>query len=109
MYQEAGILALDTTVEEMVQKLAKIPLRQQPGSEWHYSVSVDVQGYLVEKFTGMPFFISLDVLQWLQSMNLGAGGSVMFQFLALFVTICQKQRIIPTIETVNPHPAHQRQ
>ncbi|MBX2839424.1 MAG: TRAP transporter fused permease subunit [Gammaproteobacteria bacterium] len=39
------------------------------------------------KFTGMPFFISLDVLQWLQSLNLGTGGSVIFQFLALFVTM----------------------
>ncbi len=39
------------------------------------------------KFTGMPFFISLDVLQWLQSMNLGAGGSTMFQMFALFVTM----------------------
>ncbi|MEM6311145.1 MAG: TRAP transporter large permease subunit [Pseudomonadota bacterium] len=39
------------------------------------------------KFTGMPFFISLDVLQWLQSMNLGSGGSVVFQFVALFVTM----------------------
>ena len=39
------------------------------------------------KFTGMPFFISLDVLQWLQSLNLGAGGSVMSQFVALFVTM----------------------
>ncbi|MEM7302616.1 MAG: TRAP transporter large permease subunit [Pseudomonadota bacterium] len=39
------------------------------------------------KFTGMPFFISLDVLQWLQSLNLGAGGSVVFQFTALFVTM----------------------
>jgi len=39
------------------------------------------------KFTGMPFFISLDVLQWLQSLNLGGGGSVLFQFLALFVTM----------------------
>ncbi len=39
------------------------------------------------KFTGMPFFISLDVLQWLQSLNLGAEGSVLFQFAALFVTM----------------------
>jgi len=35
----------------------------------------------------MPFFISLDVLQWLQSLNLGSGGSAIFQFLALFVTM----------------------
>lgn len=39
------------------------------------------------KFTGIPFFISLDVLQWLQSLNLGTGGSVLFQFVALFVTM----------------------
>ena len=39
------------------------------------------------KFTGMPFFISLDVLQWLQSLNLGSEGSVLFQFVALFVTM----------------------
>jgi TRAP transporter 4TM/12TM fusion protein len=39
------------------------------------------------KFTGMPFFISLDVLQWLQGLDLGAEGSTMFQFLALFVTM----------------------
>ncbi|MXY33033.1 MAG: TRAP transporter large permease subunit [Boseongicola sp. SB0664_bin_43] len=39
------------------------------------------------KFTGMPFFISLDVLQWLQSLNLGAEGSALFQFAALFVTM----------------------
>ena len=39
------------------------------------------------KFTGTPFFISLDVLQWLQNLNLGAEGSVMFQLAALFVTM----------------------
>ena len=39
------------------------------------------------KFTGIPFFISLDVLQWLQSLDLGAGGSVAFQFLALLLTM----------------------
>lgn len=39
------------------------------------------------KFTGMPFFISTDVLQWLQSLNLGSGGSILFQFLALTVTM----------------------
>ncbi len=39
------------------------------------------------KFTGMPFFISLDVLQWLQSLNLGGEGSFLFQFVALVVTM----------------------
>ena len=39
------------------------------------------------KLTGMPFYISLDVLQWLNSLNLGEGGAGFFQFLALTVTM----------------------
>ncbi|WP_235829907.1 TRAP transporter permease [Frigidibacter oleivorans] len=39
------------------------------------------------KMTGMPFYISLDVLQWLNSLNLGEGGAGFFQFLALAVTM----------------------
>jgi len=35
------------------------------------------------KFTGLPVFISLDVLGWLKSLGLGDGGSVAFQFTAL--------------------------
>ncbi|MEM7240907.1 MAG: TRAP transporter fused permease subunit [Pseudomonadota bacterium] len=39
------------------------------------------------KFTSLPVFISLDVLEWLKAMNLGAGGSVTFQFIALILTM----------------------
>ncbi|MDJ0824662.1 MAG: TRAP transporter fused permease subunit [Rhodobacter sp.] len=38
-------------------------------------------------FTGLPVFISLDVLSWLNSLNLGAGGSLLFQFIALLLTM----------------------
>ncbi|MEM7752489.1 MAG: TRAP transporter fused permease subunit [Pseudomonadota bacterium] len=38
-------------------------------------------------FTGLPVFLSLDVLAWLNSLNLGGGGSVLFQFLALLMTM----------------------
>lgn len=55
LYQKVDILDKNSTLEEMVEKLSKIPLRQQPGTLWHYSVSVDVQGYLVEVLTGKPF------------------------------------------------------
>jgi CubicO group peptidase (beta-lactamase class C family) len=54
LYQKANILDRNSTLKEFVTKLGKIPLRQQPGSAWHYSVSVDVQGYLVEVLSGMP-------------------------------------------------------
>jgi TRAP transporter 4TM/12TM fusion protein len=39
------------------------------------------------KFTGLPVFISLDVLGWLKSLGLGEGGSVLFQFIALGATM----------------------
>ncbi|MEE2777203.1 MAG: serine hydrolase domain-containing protein [Acidobacteriota bacterium] len=55
LYQEANILDNDSTLKDMVGKLGKIPLRQQPGSMWHYSVAVDVQGYLVEVLSGQRF------------------------------------------------------
>jgi len=39
------------------------------------------------QFTGLPTFLSLDVLTWLKTLNLGQGGSVFFQLLALLVTM----------------------
>ena len=48
MYQKEKMLKWDETLEEKVQRLAKLPLANQPGSTWRYSISVDVLGYLVE-------------------------------------------------------------
>jgi CubicO group peptidase (beta-lactamase class C family) len=42
------------TLKGFIDKLAGLPLLYQPGSQWVYSVSVDVQGYLVEKLSGKP-------------------------------------------------------
>ena len=55
LYNEANVLDRHSSLQDMIDKLAQIPLRQQPGSVWHYSVSVDVQGYLVEVMSGMSF------------------------------------------------------
>ena len=38
-------------------------------------------------FTGLPVFLALDVLAWLNSLDLGGGGSVFVQFLALLMTM----------------------
>jgi CubicO group peptidase (beta-lactamase class C family) len=54
-YVAANILDDSGTLKDMIDKLARIPLRQQPGTLWHYSVSVDVQGYLVEALSGQTF------------------------------------------------------
>ena len=43
------------SLQEMINRLAKMPLLYQPGTKWVYSVSVDIQGYLVEKLSGKTF------------------------------------------------------
>ncbi|MFB3106485.1 MAG: serine hydrolase domain-containing protein, partial [Pseudomonadales bacterium] len=54
-YREADMTAPGSTLQDMIDKLSGIPLRQQPGTIWHYSLSVDVQGYLVEVLSGQRF------------------------------------------------------
>ncbi len=60
LYVEADLLNNNIDLQEMVTRLGAIPLRQQPGSMWHYSVAVDVQGYLVEVLSGRDFDDFLD-------------------------------------------------
>jgi CubicO group peptidase (beta-lactamase class C family) len=55
LYASEGVLDPRGTLQDMIDKLARLPLRQQPGSRWTYSVAVDVQGYLVEVLSGQPF------------------------------------------------------
>jgi len=47
------------SLQEMMDKLAKIPLLYQPGTRWVYSASTDIQGYIVEKLSGqsLPDFM----------------------------------------------------
>ena len=55
-YQQAGLdFAKLDSLKELVDKLAKLPLLYQPGERWEYSLAHDVQAYLVEYFSGMPF------------------------------------------------------
>jgi CubicO group peptidase (beta-lactamase class C family) len=41
-------------LQEMIDKLAELPLRFSPGSQWSYSVATDVCGYLCEVISGKP-------------------------------------------------------
>jgi CubicO group peptidase (beta-lactamase class C family) len=52
---EADVLNSNNTLDEFIKRVAKLPLNSQPGTEWHYSISVDIQGYIVQKLSGMPF------------------------------------------------------
>ena len=40
------------TLQQMVERLAELPLKFSPGTLWNYGVSTDVCGYLVERFSG---------------------------------------------------------
>lgn len=65
LYVKEDIQNPDTTLADMMEKLARIPLRQQPGTQWHYSISVDIQARLVEVLSGMTFdaFLEQNVFQ----------------------------------------------
>jgi CubicO group peptidase (beta-lactamase class C family) len=51
MYQASNPLGAPS-LKEFINRVAQLPLLYQPGTKWVYSVSVDIQGYLVEKLSG---------------------------------------------------------
>jgi CubicO group peptidase (beta-lactamase class C family) len=54
-YRTAELLSDSLTLQQFTTRLGAIPLQYEPGTRWHYSVSVDVQGRLVEAVSGMRF------------------------------------------------------
>ena len=56
-YRRAGVAALTTEggLDAMIDQLSVLPLEFSPGTQWNYSVSIDVMGYLVQKLSGMSF------------------------------------------------------
>lgn len=51
LYREKKVLG-SNSLKDMIDRTATIPLMFQPGTNWSYSSSVDIQGYIVEKLTG---------------------------------------------------------
>ncbi|MGE0766903.1 MAG: serine hydrolase domain-containing protein [Hyphomicrobiaceae bacterium] len=45
----------DSSLKDLVEKAAALPLLAHPGTRWNYSISTDVLGYLVEVISGQPF------------------------------------------------------
>lgn len=43
------------SLQAFILRMSTLPLLYQPGTRWVYSVSVDIQGYLVEKLSGQTF------------------------------------------------------
>jgi CubicO group peptidase (beta-lactamase class C family) len=56
VYAEVGVRrGRGETLGEFMDKLARVPLRYQPGERWMYSLSTDVCGALVERISGQRF------------------------------------------------------
>jgi CubicO group peptidase (beta-lactamase class C family) len=47
-YQKVKPKGTDS-VDELIKRMAKLPLMYHPGEAWEYSVSVDIQGALIER------------------------------------------------------------
>ena len=56
LYREAGLDRLhECNLQELVDRLGKIPLLYRPGTKWHYSIAADVLGRLIEVASGQSF------------------------------------------------------
>jgi CubicO group peptidase (beta-lactamase class C family) len=58
-YAKHNITDRTQPLQAMIDKLAKLPLAAQPGSDWRYGPSVDIQGYIVEKLSGQTLDVFL--------------------------------------------------
>jgi CubicO group peptidase (beta-lactamase class C family) len=53
--READPANRQNTLQQMAEKLGRLPLLFHPGERWVYGPSVDVQAFLVERISGVPF------------------------------------------------------
>lgn len=49
-----GVLAAIGS-DDLVRRVARVPLMFQPGTEWFYSIATDLQGVIVERISGQGF------------------------------------------------------
>jgi CubicO group peptidase (beta-lactamase class C family) len=63
-YDQANIEARDEDItgDEMLKRLGQIPLAHQPGTNFHYSISTDILGLLLERLTKKSLDVVLDEL-----------------------------------------------
>jgi CubicO group peptidase (beta-lactamase class C family) len=58
-FRDSAVLASDD-LDTLIAKVAEIPLLFAPGEQWSYSVAVDIQGYIVQRISGLKFGEFLD-------------------------------------------------
>ncbi len=52
-YKDANIWGAPTLME-FAERIGRVPLAYQPGTQWLYSLAMDVQGAIIEAITGQP-------------------------------------------------------
>jgi CubicO group peptidase (beta-lactamase class C family) len=68
LYQSRQVRSRADTLEQLVEKVAAVPLIAEPGSQWNYSISTTVLGRIVEIVSGQAFddYLQQHVLDPLQ-------------------------------------------
>jgi CubicO group peptidase (beta-lactamase class C family) len=51
-YSQSNFM-MSANTNEAIQRIAGLPLASQPGLHWRYSAAVDLQGYIVERISGL--------------------------------------------------------
>jgi CubicO group peptidase (beta-lactamase class C family) len=96
-YGEANVMG--GTLAELSQRLGKLPLAYEPGTQWVYSVSHDVQARLVEVLSGMPFdqFVRTRIFEPLEMKQtvFGRPDALKDQF-AVIYTVNAQGELVPS-------------
>lgn len=98
-YRDAGVtdgLGTSLSSEEAARRLASVPLRHQPGSEFHYSLATDVLGWVIERVTGgtLGAFVAERIAR---PLNLAS--------FAFSVPASQAERFVPVTRPAEPRLA----
>jgi CubicO group peptidase (beta-lactamase class C family) len=70
---KAAELWKSTSSDDFVARIARIPLAHQPGTRWNYSISMDLEGVIVERLSGMtlPEFMKRHIFDPLKMKDTG--------------------------------------
>ena len=110
MYQDVKPLEAKN-LQEFIDRMATLPLLYQPGKGWNYSMSMDIEGYIVEKLSGqsLPDFMRDNIYRPLGMRD--AGFFVPADKWSRFVTEYQHDadgNLVPFTETRVPRPYTQQ-
>src|SRR4051794_23784599 len=110
MYRDANLLQ-SKNLKEFIDKLAALPLTYQPGKGWTYSVSMDIEGYIVEKLSGqsLPDFMRDNIYKPLGMKDAGffVPAEKRSRFTALYMNDDQGKMVPATEKDLGPNYSEQ--